>query len=216
MSKIRVLIADDHAILRDGLCALLEREPDMTVIGQAGDGYEAVQLAARLKPDVVIMDISMPRLNGCEATRQIIQADPRIKVLALSCHDSEEYVRRSLTCGASGYILKESASGELLDAIRSAHRDEMVLSPAITRLVVEDYLRWGDVQPSSSQDLLSPREREVLQLIAEGYSNKDIAGILSISIKTVQSHRMSLMRKLDLHNSGELIKYAIQKKIIDV
>lgn len=216
MSKIRVLLADDHAILRSGIRALLEDEPDLEVVGEAEDGHEVIRMAAELEPDIVLIDIAMPRLNGLEATRRIMQANPQAKILILSMHENEEYVRQVFASGAMGYILKDAAVRELLGAIRAIYRGEVVLSPAITRLVVEDYLRWGDLQMNHLDSGLSPREREVLQLIAEGYTNSEIAGILSISIKTVQSHRGNLMRKLDLHDRGELIKYAIQKKIIEV
>ena len=216
MSKIRVLLADDHAILRSGIRALLEDEPDLEVVGEAEDGHEVIRMAAELEPDIVLIDIAMPRLNGLEATRRIMQANPQAKILILSMHENEEYVRQVFASGAMGYILKDAAVRELLGAIRAIYRGEVVLSPAITRLVVEDYLRWGDLQMNHMDSGLSPREREVLQLIAEGYTNSEIAGILSISIKTVQSHRGNLMRKLDLHDRGELIKYAIQKKIIEV
>jgi two-component system response regulator NreC len=216
MDKIRILLADDHTILRDGLRALLDDEPDMTVIGEADDGRTAVKLACQLNPDVVLMDIAMPLLNGLEATRQIKHDCPQVKVLILSMHDDEEYIRQSLASGAMGYILKDATSRELLDAIHAVRRGETILSPAITRLVVENYLRWGELPKHNSTNGLSPRESEVLQLIAEGYSNKQIAEILCISIKTVQAHRMNLMSKLDLHDRAELIKYAIQRKIIDV
>lgn len=216
MDKIRVLIADDHTILRDGIRSLLEDEPDMQVIGEAEDGIAAVKMACQLEPDVVLMDIAMPLLNGLEATRQIKRSAPQIRVLVLTMHENEEYIRQVLASGAMGYILKDAAARDLLGAIRSVHRGEAVLSPAITRLVIEDYLRWGDLQPGQEENGLSPREREVLQLIAEGYTNRQIAEILSISIKTVQAHRSSLMSKLDLHDRGELIKYAIQKKIIEI
>ncbi len=216
MEKIRVLLADDHTILRDGIRALLEDEPDMEVVGEAEDGHTAVKMANQLKPDVVIMDIAMPLLNGLEATRQIKRDQSQINVLILTMHENEEYIRQVLATGAMGYILKDAAARELLGAIRAVYRGEAVLSPAITRLVIEDYLRWGDLQPENDTSGLSPREREVLQLIAEGYTNKQIAEILSISIKTVQAHRSSLMNKLDLHDRGELIKYAIQKKIIEI
>ena len=216
MGKIRILLADDHTILRDGIRSLLEDEPDMIVVGEAEDGHQAVKMACQLKPNVVLMDIAMPLLNGLEATRQIKRSCPTVKVLILSMHENEEYIRQVLAIGAMGYILKDAAARDLLNAIRSVNHGEAVLSPAITRLVIEDYLRWGDVQPMANVDGLSPREREVLQLIAEGYTNKQIAEILSISIKTVQSHRANLMGKLDLHNRGDLIKYAIQKKIIEI
>ena len=216
MDKIRILLADDHTILRSGIRSLLEDEPGLSVIGEAEDGRTAVNMACQLKPDVVIMDIAMPLLNGLEATRQIKVQCPGVKVLILSMHDNEEYIRQVLEAGAMGYILKDAAARELINAIQSVYRGEAVLSPAVTRLVIEDYLRWGGARPQSEIDNLSPREREVLQLIAEGYTNKQIAEILSISIKTVQAHRNSLMQKLDLHDRGELIKYAIQKKIIEI
>ena len=216
MSVIRVLLADDHRILREGIRALIEDEDDMQVVGEAEDGLSAVKKVAQLQPDVVVLDIAMPLLNGLEATRQIHRDYPRIRVLILTMHENEEYIRQVLAAGALGYVLKDAAARDLLGAIRSVYQGEAVLSPAITRLVIEDYLRWGDIRPEDTTDGLTAREREVLQLIAEGYTNKEIAGILSLSVKTVQSHRTNLMNKLDLHDRGELIKYAIQKKIIDI
>jgi DNA-binding NarL/FixJ family response regulator len=216
MHKVRILLADDHTILRDGIRALLEDEPDMVVIGEAEDGRTAVKLACQLKPDVVLMDIAMPLLNGLEATRQIKRECPQVNVLILTMHENEEYIRQVLASGAMGYILKDAAARELLAAIHAVQRGEAVLSPAITRLVIENYLRWGDLQKEDNPHGLSPREREVLQLIAEGYSTRQIAEILCISIKTVQAHRNNLMSKLDLHDRADLIKYAIQRKIIDI
>ncbi len=216
MNRIRVLLADDHTILRDGIRALLVDQADIEVIGEAEDGLSTVKMVGKLKPDVVIMDIAMPLLNGLEATRQIQRDYPQVKVLILTMHENEEYIRQVLAAGALGYVLKDAAAQDLLGAIRAVHRGEAVLSPAITRLVIEDYLRWGDIRPADTSNGLTPREREILQLIAEGYTNKEIAEILSLSVKTIQSHRSNLMSKLDLHDRGELIKYAIQKKIIDI
>ncbi len=214
--KIRILMADDHTMLREGIRSLLEDQPDMQVVGEAEDGRAVVQLAAELQPDVVLMDIAMPRLNGLEATRQIKRDHPRIALLILTMHDNEEYVRQVLAAGASGYVLKRAAASELVAAIRAVHRGEAVLSPAVTRLVLEDYLRRDGSAGAPASGELTPREREVLQLIAEGYTSKEIAEMLSLSVKTVQAHRTSLMQKLDLHDRGDLIKYAIQKKIIEV
>lgn len=214
--RIRILLADDHTLLREGIRSLLEDQPDMAVVGEAEDGREVVHLAGELKPDIVLMDIAMPLLNGLEATRQIKRDHPRIVVLVLTMHDNEEYVRQVLSAGASGYVLKRSAASELVAAIRAVHRGEAVLSPAITRLVLEDYLHRDGVKPPPASNVLTPREREVLQLIAEGFTSREIAEMLSLSVKTVQTHRTSLMQKLDLHDRGDLIKYAIQKKIIEV
>ncbi len=216
MEPTTILLADDHTILRAGLRSLLEAEPDFVVIGEAEDGRIAVRLACDLRPDVVVMDIAMPLLNGLEATRQIKQACPDVKVLILTMYDNEEYIRQALAFGAMGYLLKDAAASELITAVHAIHRGEAVLSPPITRLVLENYLRWGDIQKDHSADGLSPREREVLQLIAEGYTNKQMAEMLSLSIKTIQTHRMNLMSKLGLHDRAELIKYAIQRKIIDI
>lgn len=216
MARIRVLLADDHTIVRDGIRALLEDEADMTVVAEAKDGREAVCLARRERPDVVLMDVVMPLLNGREATRQIKRECPQTQVLVLTMHENEEYVRQMLAAGAAGYVLKDAAARDLIVAIRAVYRGEAVLSPAVTRLVLEDYLRWADLDDQPEENCLTSREREVLQLIAEGYTNKEIAEILCISIKTVQSHRGNLMAKLDIHDRGELIKYAIQKKIIEM
>lgn len=216
MPTIRILLADDHTILRDGIRALIEDEADLSVVAEAEDGLSAVRMALQLTPDVVVMDIGMPLLNGLEATRQILRDRPQVKVLILTMHDNEEYIRQVLAAGALGYVLKDAAARDLLGAIRSVHAGEPVLSPAVTRLVIEDYLRWGETPPVGAADTLTPREREILQLIAEGNTNREIAEILCLSIKTVQSHRSNLMQKLDLHDRSELIKYAIQKKIIEI
>jgi two-component system response regulator NreC len=175
-----------------------------------------VHLAHELRPDVVLMDIAMPLLNGLEATRQIKRDHPEINVLVLTMHDNEEYVRQVLGAGASGYVLKRAAASELVSAIRAVSHGEAVLSPAITRVLIEDLLRQDGTQPASASDGLTPREREVLQLIAEGHTSKKIAEVLGLSVKTVQAHRTSLMQKLNVHDRGDLIKYAIQKKIIEV
>ena len=216
MDRIRVLLADDHAILRDGIRALLTDHPDIVVIGEAEDGHWAVHLAHELHPDVVLMDIGMPRLNGLEATRQIKHDRPEVAILILTMHDNEEYLRQVLAAGASGYVLKRAAASELVAAIRAVHRGEAALSPAVARMLIEDYLRSEDGRIAATPSDLTPREREVLQLIAEGHTSKQIAELLCLSVKTVQAHRTSLMQKLDLHDRGDLIKYAIQKRIIDV
>lgn len=215
IDTIRILLADDHRILRQGIRALLEEHADIQVVGEAGDGREAVALTRELQPDLVLMDIAMPLLNGIDAARQIKRDCPDTRILMMTMYEDEGNIRRALAAGAMGYLLKDCGTEELISAIHKVACGESVLSPAVTRLVIEDYLRWADLPPSTD-DCLTDREREVLQLIAEGYTNKEIGEILGISDKTVKAHRGNLMGKLDLHDTGELIKYAIQKKIIEI
>jgi len=213
MPRIRVLLAEDHTIVRQGLRSLLEGEPDIEVIGEASDGREALQKVQQLRPDIVLMDIAMPLLNGLEATRQIRQQFPDVKVLILSMHANEEYVLETLRAGASGYLLKESALADLVAAIRATRRGEFFLSPAISRTVIEAYLRQAEATEIDNFERLTNREREVLQLIAEGYSMREIAELLHISEKTARAHRSNIMRKLDLHSTADLVRYAIRKGI---
>ena len=218
MNPIRILLADDHAILREGIRALLEDQPDMAVVSEAADGRRAVELACQQRPDVVVMDIGMPLLNGLEATRQIKRDCPQVAVLILTMHDNEEYVSQSLEAGASGYVLKRAASSELVMAIRAVAAGQNYLSPAVTKLLIEGYVGRRPEAPVALDpfDTLTAREREVLQLVAEGHTNQQIARLLNISLKTVKAHRANLMQKLGLHDRGELIKLAIQRGIIEV
>jgi len=213
--KITVMLVDDHRILREGIRALLCAAGDIEVIAQADNGRDAVQLAKSRTPDIILMDTSLPLLNGIEAARQINRDAPCCRVIALSNFDEEEIIRKMLTAGAMGYLTKDTTQEELIQAIYTVHKGEMVLSSAITRLVVEDYLRWADIDAAAPNNLTS-RESEVLQLIAEGHNNKAIAALLNISVKTVRCHRSNLMQKLNLHTQGELIQYAIQKKIVEI
>jgi two-component system response regulator NreC len=213
--KIRVLLADDHRMMREGIRALLERERDIEVVGEASDGREAVRLTAQLQPDVVVMDVSMPTLNGIEATRKIRRDHPKAQVLILTVHESEEYVARLLAAGANGYVIKRAASEELVSAIRVVFQGEAYLYPSVAKVVIGDYVRrLREGRGLSAREVLTDREREILQLIAEGYTNREMADLLHLSIKTVQNHRARIMKKLDLHDRGELIKYAIQQGII--
>jgi DNA-binding NarL/FixJ family response regulator len=212
---IRVLIADDHSVVRQGLRVWLERSGSIQVIGEAANGRDAVTLAEQTKPDVVIMDIAMPGLNGIDATRQITRRDPGIKVIVLSMHADESYILRALGAGAKGYLLKESTETDVLPAVRSVQEGKPYFTPSIARVLLEDYIRvmkQNNVQ--DSYELLTEREKEVLQLLAEGKSNKDVAQLLNLSPHTIDSHRTNLMHKLELHNTAELVLYAVRKGII--
>lgn len=214
--RIRVLIADDHGIVRAGIRSLLEGYADIEVVGEAGSGHQAIEEAVRLRPDVVLMDIAMGDLSGMEATQEIKERAPEVKVLALSMHDREEYFFAMLKAGALGYVLKESSPDELIAGIRAVYQGEAFLSPAVTRAVLEDYLEQRAAGASSNYDQLTLREREVLRLVAEGRTTQEVADLLHLSPKTVEKHRSSLMHKLGLHNLSELIKYAIRKGLIEV
>jgi two-component system, NarL family, response regulator NreC len=215
--NIRVVLADDHRMMREGIRALLERQGDIEVVGEAADGREAVDLAARLCPDVVVMDVSMPLLNGVEATRQIRRDSPGVHILILTVHEDKDYVDRLLLAGADGYIVKRAGGEELVAAIHAVCRGEAFLHPAVARVVVEDYVsRLQAGGEPGGHEVLTDREREVLQLIAEGYTSREISELLHISVKTVQNHRSKIMAKLDMHDRGELIKYAIQQGIIQL
>ena len=217
MQKIRVLLADDHTVVRQGLRALLEAEQDIVVVGEADTGRLAVQLTAKLQPDVVVMDIAMPMLNGLEATRQIIKETPSAKVLVLSSYSDDEYVHQLTESGAAGYLLKQTAAADLIKAVREASKGNAFFSPAISKRLLDQYreafLRGVPVRKRT--DLLTSRESEVLQLIAEGKPNKQIAADLCISIKTVEKHRQQVMNKLNIHDVAGLTRYAISKGIIE-
>lgn len=216
MAKIRVLIADDHTIVREGVKMILARESDIEVVGEASDGSQALELVERLKPTVVVMDISMPGMGGIEATQKVKERHPRVNVLALTMHEDESYVFQLLRAGASGYVLKRAAAQDLVQAVRAAARGEAFLYPSVARKVVEDYLRRVEVgEERERYDGLTGREKEILTLIAEGLANQEIAQKLYISIKTVQTHRAHILEKLGLHDRTELVRYAIRKGLIE-
>jgi two-component system, NarL family, response regulator NreC len=209
--SIRILLADDHAMVRQGFKMILSAQPDMEIVGEAGNGREAVEMAAEMKPDVVVMDVAMPELNGIEATRRITEAMPQTRVLALSMHKDSVYVREILRAGARGFLLKDAIDRDLLAAVRAVAAGEGYLSPAVSEAVLSDYRR----HVSDPLDLLTSREREVLQMIAEGKTNKDIAGLLRLSVYTVDAHRGRIMEKLNLHSVGELVRFAVRKGLVD-
>jgi DNA-binding NarL/FixJ family response regulator len=211
---IKVLLVDDHTLVRDGLCFLLEAQEDIQVVGLAADGREALKEAERLRPDVVLMDIAMPRLNGIEATRRFRKMFPAVKVLILSMHKTSEYVYRALKAGAKGFLVKESAGPEVAVAIRAVHAGRRYLSPAITDTVVETYIR--EFKATSPLESLSAREREILQLVVEGNTSAEVAKDLALSTKTVETYRSRLMHKLSVEDLPALVKFAIQHGVISI
>ena len=215
MAQIRILLADDHIIIRSGLRLLLEQQPDFKVIAEAADGHEAVRLAGEHHPQVAILDIGMPQLNGIEATSEIVSQLPHCNVVILSMHADEGYVLRALKAGARGYILKNSAEADLIQAVKTVAQGKSFFSPAISKLLLEDYVRLvRDKEVEDSYDLLTSRERQILQLIAEGRSNKEVARTLNLSPFTVETHRGNILQKLGLHGVPELVLYAVRKGII--
>ena len=209
--SIRIILADDHTMLREGLRALIEEQPAMTVIAMAEEGRSTVRLAEKLRPDIIVMDISMPGMNGMEATRQILAKDPGIKILALSMHTDRRFVVEMLSAGASGYLLKDCAFEELISALHALADKRTYLSPKISDVVVKDYSGRSSMSATTALDVLSPREREVLQLLAEGKSTREIAAILNVGMKTVETYRQQIMEKLDLHTIAELTKFAVRE-----
>ena len=215
MDSIRILLADDHHILREGLRSLLERQPGMSVVAEAGDGRETVQLADEHDPDLILMDIGMPNLNGIEATRRILEKHSNMGVVILSMHYDESYVIRSLKAGARGYLLKDSTKADLLGAIRAVVQGRSFFSPKISRILKEDYMQaLANKGADNNYELLTDREREILQRIAEGKTNKEIAAALNVSPYTVDTHRTHILQKLNLHSVPEVILYAVRKGII--
>ncbi len=215
MSDIRILLADDHGLVRKGLRLLLEAQQGVQVVGEASDGREALKLAAELAPDIAILDIAMPNLNGIEATAQLTKSGSEVKVIILSMHSDESYVVRALDAGARGYLLKDSAEDDLVQAIRTVAQGRPYFSPAISATLLEDYVRTLRQRGlTDSYELLTDREKEVLQLLAEGKSNKEVAALLNLSPYTIETHRTNMMQKLNLHNTAEIVLYAVRKKII--
>jgi len=216
----RILVADDHEVVRRGLCALLQGQPDWEVCGEAGDGREALEKTQKLKPDVVILDIGMPSLNGLEATRQILKTMPHTKVLILTLHDSDQVVREVLNAGARGFLLKSDAARDLVAAVEALRRDKTYFTSKVAAMVLEGYLKNGTpgAQPAAPQtrNRLTPREREIVQLLAEGKSTKEVAVALGLSVKTAETHRSNIMRKLELHSVSDLVLYAVRNNIVHV
>ena len=209
--KIRILLADDHAVVRQGFKLILAAQPDMEIVGEAGNGREALDLAGQLRPDVIVMDVAMPELNGIEATRRVADLSPRSRVLALSMHKDSVYVREILRAGARGYLLKDAISSDLLAAVRAIARGEGYLSPGVSDAVLNDYRR----HVTDPIDLLTSREREVLQMIAEGKTNKEIATVLNLSVYTVDAHRGRIMEKLNVHSVTDLVRFAVRSGLVD-
>jgi len=218
MAAFRIFIADDHEVVRKGLCALLQAEQGWEVCGEAADGREATEKIRELKPDVSILDIGMPGLNGLEATRQILKDDPRAKVLVLTFHDSDQVVRDVLNAGARGFLLKSDAARDLVVAIEALRRDKTFFTSKVAAMVLEGYLKGGTKAAAVAvgRDRLTPREREVVQLLAEGKSTKEVAVALGLSVKTAETHRSNIMRKLQLHSVSDLVLYAVRNNIVHV
>jgi two-component system, NarL family, response regulator NreC len=215
VKQIRILLADDHNVMRRGLRMLIESQPGFSVVGEAADGLSAVEQAIATKPDVVVLDIAMPRLAGTDAAQRIKDQLPSAAVVILSMHSDEGYVLRALKAGARGYLLKDSAEGDLIEAIQAVNDGKAFFSPEVSRMLVEDYIReLKSRSEHDSYDLLTGREREVLHLLAEGRSNKEIAGVLNLSPYTVETHRRNIQEKLNLHSLAELILYAVRKGVI--
>ena len=215
MKPIRILLADDHTVMRRGLRLLLESQPEFIVVAEAADGRQAVEQAEATQPDVAVVDIAMPNLSGIEAAQRIATSLPQTAIVILSMHSDESYVLRALKVGAKGYLLKDSAEGDLIDAIKAVHQGKTFFSPEISKMLVEDYIREIRTRGAEdSYDLLTSREREILQLLAERKSNKEIAQVLNLSIYTIETHRRNLQEKLNLHSLAELILYAVRKGVI--
>lgn len=215
MSKLRIVLGDDHTLVRHGLRKILEEKPEWEVVAEAGDGREAVRHALAFHPDVVVLDIGMPLLNGIESTRQIVRRLPDVRVLILSMHSDEAYVTQALQAGAKGYLLKDSADTDLIRGVADVAAGRSFFSPAVAKVMLDEYVRHlSDKGIVDRYDALSEREREIFQLIAEGHSNKDIAAVLSISPATVETHRAHIFQKLDLHNTAEVVLYAVRRGII--
>jgi DNA-binding NarL/FixJ family response regulator len=211
MKRIRILLADDHAVVRQGFRMILGAQPDMEIVGEAGNGREAVELAERLKPEVVVMDVSMPELNGIEATRRLAASTPHTRVLALSMHKDSVYVREILRAGARGYLLKDSVAADLVSAVRAVASGEGYLSPQVSNAVLDDYRR----HVTNPIDMLTSREREVLQMLAEGKTNKEIASVLNLSAYTVEAHRGRVMEKLNVHTIADLVRFAVRNGLVE-
>src|ERR1700720_3123928 len=218
MAAFRIFIADDHEVVRKGLCALLQAEQGWEVCGEAADGRAATEKIKDLKPDVSILDIGMPGLNGLEATRQIMKDDPRARVLILTLHDADQVVREVLNAGARGFLLKSDAARDLVVAVEAVRRDKTYFTSKVSAMVLEGYLKGGTQAPAVAvgRDRLTPREREVVQLLAEGKSTKEVAVALGLSVKTAETHRSNIMRKLQLHSVSDLVLYAVRNNIVHV
>lgn len=216
MSQIKLLLVDDHEVVRAGLRMLFQAEEDMEIVGEVGSGLEALQAVRDLTPDVVLMDVAMPGMSGIEATRQIKEANPHTAVLALTMHEDEQYFFEMLQAGASGYVPKRAAPDDLISAIRVVSQGNIFLYPSLAKMLVKDFLQRAEESPVSAEEKLTPREREVLTYVAEGYTNREIARALVISVKTVDRHRENIMHKLNMHSRVELVKYAIEKGLISI
>lgn len=218
MGVFRILVADDHEVVRKGLVSLLQAQPEWQVCGEAGDGREAVEKALQLRPDVVILDIGMPSLNGLEATRQILKSNPHARVLILTLHDSDQVVREVLNAGARGFLLKSDAARDLVAAVDALRHDKTYFTSKVAAMVLEGYLKGGTpgTPITPGRNRLTPREREIVQLLAEGKSTKEVAVALGLSVKTAETHRSNIMRKLQLHSVSDLVLYAVRNNIVHV